>query len=236
MTLRTVSPHASRVVRPTDASRRRISGVCSSCTKWNCTFWRVVRWPQPREYVSAMYANISSCSGVTRAVRDLDPEHLVVAALALAVDAVVQPEHAEDVLVDAAVEVLLQRALEDVELFGDDRVEGTSLQFADVDRHGSSLSGGGRSERSVRRARRARDDGATELVGHFVRSTANGDARCATHADLGPSTHGVHATRPGSQMPVGRSGIFPTSAARPFAEHPRGSSPPRERDSRPIHR
>ena len=47
MTLRTVSPHASRDVRPTDAIRRRISGVCSSWTKWNCTFWRVVRWPQP---------------------------------------------------------------------------------------------------------------------------------------------------------------------------------------------
>jgi len=39
--------------RPSDlpdaASRRRTSGVCSSCTKWNWMFWRVVRWPQPRE-------------------------------------------------------------------------------------------------------------------------------------------------------------------------------------------
>ncbi|GIU89502.1 MAG: hypothetical protein KatS3mg010_0601 [Acidimicrobiia bacterium] len=42
-TLRTVSPHASRVVSPTDANTRSTSGVCSSCTKWNCTFWRVVR-------------------------------------------------------------------------------------------------------------------------------------------------------------------------------------------------
>ena len=43
MTLRTVSPHASRDVSPTDAIRRRISGDCSSAMKWNCTFWRVVR-------------------------------------------------------------------------------------------------------------------------------------------------------------------------------------------------
>ena len=47
-TLRTVSPHASRVVSPTEASSRRTSGTRSSCTKWNWMFWRVVRWPQPR--------------------------------------------------------------------------------------------------------------------------------------------------------------------------------------------
>ena len=58
-TLRTVSPHASRVVRPTDASRRSTSGVCSSWTKWNWTFWRVVRWPQPREYVVGDVARAS---------------------------------------------------------------------------------------------------------------------------------------------------------------------------------
>ena len=28
---------------------QRLAGVSSSCTKWNWTFWRVVRWPQPRE-------------------------------------------------------------------------------------------------------------------------------------------------------------------------------------------
>ena len=48
-TLRTVSPHASRLVSPTEASSRSASPACSSCTKWNWTFWRVVRWPQPRE-------------------------------------------------------------------------------------------------------------------------------------------------------------------------------------------
>ena len=58
-------------------------------------------------------------------VRHLDAQHLVAAALALAVDAVIQSEDAEGVLVDAAVEVLGGGVLEDVELFGDDRVEGS---------------------------------------------------------------------------------------------------------------
>ena len=31
-----------------------ITGTSRSWTKWNCTFWRVVRWPQPREKVSEM--------------------------------------------------------------------------------------------------------------------------------------------------------------------------------------
>ena len=48
-----------------------------------------------------MWASMSSCSAVIDAVGDLDPDHLVVAALALAVDAVVQPEDPEDVLVAA---------------------------------------------------------------------------------------------------------------------------------------
>ena len=52
-----------------------------------------------------MWASMSSCSGVMRAVGHLDPHHLVVAALALAVDAVVQAEDAEDVLVELAGEV-----------------------------------------------------------------------------------------------------------------------------------
>ena len=33
--------------RPT-AMSRRTAGTCSRSTKWNCTFCRVVRWPQPR--------------------------------------------------------------------------------------------------------------------------------------------------------------------------------------------
>ena len=45
--------------------------------------------------------------GGDAAVRHLDAEHLVVAALALAVHALIQAEDAEHVFVDAAVEVLL---------------------------------------------------------------------------------------------------------------------------------
>ena len=62
-TLRTVSPHASREVSPTVPRSRISSGTRSSSTKWNCTFWRVVMWPQPREYRSAMSAMRSSWSG-----------------------------------------------------------------------------------------------------------------------------------------------------------------------------
>ena len=43
--------------------------------------------------------------GCQPAVGDLDADHLVVAALALAVDAVVQPEDPEDVLLEVAGEV-----------------------------------------------------------------------------------------------------------------------------------
>ena len=40
-------------------------GTRSRSTKWNWMFCRVVMWPQPREYVSEMWAIISSCSAVT---------------------------------------------------------------------------------------------------------------------------------------------------------------------------
>ena len=49
-----------------------------------------------------MWPSMSSCSGVTTPYGHLDPDHLVVAALALAVDAVVQAEDPEDVLVEVA--------------------------------------------------------------------------------------------------------------------------------------
>ena len=65
MMLRTVSPQASRVVRPTELRSRITSGIRSRSTKWSWMFCRVVMWPQPREYVSAMWASISSCSGGT---------------------------------------------------------------------------------------------------------------------------------------------------------------------------
>jgi hypothetical protein len=50
--------------------------------------------------------------GRERPVGHLDADHLVVAALALPVDAVVQAEHAEDVLVELAGEVLPEHHLE----------------------------------------------------------------------------------------------------------------------------
>ena len=49
ITLRTVSPHASRVVRPTAPSARMTSETFVNSTKWICTFCRVVMCPQPRE-------------------------------------------------------------------------------------------------------------------------------------------------------------------------------------------
>ena len=85
-----------------------------------------------------MYANVSSCSAVMRPCGILTRSICVAAALALAVDAVVQAEDAERVLVDAAVEVLGDGALEDVELFGDDRFEWSGREIADVDRHAAA--------------------------------------------------------------------------------------------------
>ena len=48
MTLRTVSPHTSRVVSPTSPSSRSSAGTLSNWTKWSWTFCRAVRCPQPR--------------------------------------------------------------------------------------------------------------------------------------------------------------------------------------------
>ncbi len=49
MMLRTVSPHASRLVIPTLARSRIRAGTRSRLTKWNWMFCRVVMWPHPRE-------------------------------------------------------------------------------------------------------------------------------------------------------------------------------------------
>ena len=76
--------------------------------------------------------------GLDPAVGDLHPHHLVDAALALAVDALVQAEHPEDVVVDLAREVLLDAVLEPVELVLDLGVEGADSQFVEVDGHGRS--------------------------------------------------------------------------------------------------
>ena len=91
-------------------------------------------------------------------VRHLDAEHLVVAALALAVDALVQAEDPEDVFVDPPVEVLADGALVGVELLGDGRVEDSVGQLAYVDRHAAAPGSG-------RGMRRAEERGAPALSG-----------------------------------------------------------------------
>ena len=62
VTLRTVLPHASFVVRPTSSKRRMASAARASCTKWSWMFCRVVTWPQPRENSSVTSATHSSCA------------------------------------------------------------------------------------------------------------------------------------------------------------------------------
>ena len=64
-----------------------------------------------------------------------DDVTLIAPALTLPVHTEIQAEDAEGVLVDAPVEVFGDGALEDVELFGDDRFERTGREIADVDRH-----------------------------------------------------------------------------------------------------
>ncbi len=67
------------------------------------------------------------------------------AALALAVDALVQADDPEDVVVDLTGEVLLDRPFEARELVFDLRIEGTGAQFDEVDCH-RGLPGRGASE------------------------------------------------------------------------------------------
>ena len=65
-----------------------------------------------------MSAMRSSWSAVMTPYGRLDPHHLVVAALALAVDAVVQAEDPEDVVVELAGEVARQLPFELVDVGG----------------------------------------------------------------------------------------------------------------------
>jgi hypothetical protein len=76
-------------------------------------------------------------------VGDLDPHHLVGAALALAVDALVQAHHPEDVLREIAREVLLDGGLEAVDLVGHLGIEGAGSELFEVDGHGGSSAGRG---------------------------------------------------------------------------------------------
>ena len=82
--------------------------------------------------------------GDERAVGDLDPHHLVVPALALAVDPLVQAEDAEHVLLQLAGEILPDAFLELDQLLVDDGVEGPGRQRAHVDGHVVLRRGGSR--------------------------------------------------------------------------------------------
>ena len=91
----------------------------------------MVRWAQPAAVVvgdEAQHLELLRCHV---AVRELHPHHLVVTALALAVDAVVEPEHPEGVLVDPAGQMVGEQSLEllDVgrELRRERRVDGAGL-------------------------------------------------------------------------------------------------------------
>ena len=73
--------------------------------------------------------------GLDLPVGDLHPEHLVVAALALAVDPLVEAEDPERVVVDLAREVAVDAVLELVQLGLDLRFQGLGAEVLHVDRH-----------------------------------------------------------------------------------------------------
>ena len=73
--------------------------------------------------------------GLDLAVGDLHPQHLVVAALALAVDALVEPEDPERVVVDLAGEVAVDAVIEPDQLGLDLGIEGLGAELLHVDRH-----------------------------------------------------------------------------------------------------
>ena len=68
-----------------------------------------MRWPQPARVGLGDVGEHLELVGLDLAVRDLHPHHLVVAALALPVDALVEAEHAEHVVVDLAREEAARR-------------------------------------------------------------------------------------------------------------------------------
>ena len=60
---RTASPHAPAVVRPTAASRSKMSGTSCSRMKWSWTFWRVDSSAYPSPYPLEMSPIAWSASG-----------------------------------------------------------------------------------------------------------------------------------------------------------------------------
>ncbi len=178
------------------------------------------------------------------AVGDLHPHHLVGAALALAVDALVEPHHPEDVLREVAREVLLDRGLEMVDLVGHLGIEGAGSQRFEVDGHGGSSAGRGLApDRAARGAsapgRGPREGGArsgatqarapTQLVRHLVGGAALSDAR----GSVGPD-HVQESNDSVPEMPVFWSGINPTGLVEVHAEPVvPGSGPKSHRSSGP---
>ena len=97
------------------------SAISSSGMWWIWMFWRVVMWPLlSGAHRSTTSASLSICSGRDAAHRKLDPAHLHV-GLALAVDALLQPEADEVVLGRLTVQELARLGVEVVELPLDDR-------------------------------------------------------------------------------------------------------------------
>ena len=80
---------------------------------------------------------------VQAAVGDLHPHHLVGAALALSVDALVQAADPEDVLVEVTGEVVVDRLGEAGDLVVDLGVDRPGSQLVEVDGHGCVLRGEG---------------------------------------------------------------------------------------------
>ncbi len=112
MTLRTVSPHASRVVMPTDGQQAHDLGDALEVdeVELDVLAGRDVA-PATRVGLADVGHHVELLGG-DGAVGRLDPHHLAVPALALAVDAVVQAEHPEDVLGEVAGQVAGQLLLE----------------------------------------------------------------------------------------------------------------------------
>ena len=133
--MRTVSPHASRLVSPTDARRRSTSPACLELHEVELHVLAGGEVAPAARVGLGDVAEHLELVGLDLAVRDLHPHHLVEAALALAVDALVEAEHAEDVVVDLAGEEAARAVLEGGELLLDLGVEGLGAELADVDRH-----------------------------------------------------------------------------------------------------
>ena len=112
MTLRTVSPHASRDVRPTAARSRQEVGDALELDEVELDVLAGGQVaPAPRVLLGDVRHGVELVGGQA-AVGELGADHLVVAALALAVDAVVQAEDPEDVLLEVAGEVATELHLE----------------------------------------------------------------------------------------------------------------------------